>query len=354
MTTESIGNPARGARLLRRRRRLVLSAVLAPVLAACGAGSAGGASTASTASSTSSTSRAAASLVLYTCLSDESIQPVIKAFEARDDGGHVDLFRAPTGQLNARVAADVRSGGLGADVFWGCDPLTVQALVDQHLVGGWTPADAEKIPARFRTDDYVGAHLLYMVAVHRTDAPAPKTWADLAGGEDGKLAVPDPTVAASALGALGWFAAEPGYGIDFYRQLRTNGAVQVGTPDDVTSGVAQGIYDAGITTANSAYAAKDDGSPVDVVWPKPGAVAIYGPIALATHSADSQVAKAFISFAVSKDGQAILGKSGTYPTLPGVGGPTVPHGAPVVSPDWTAIGAHKGTILVEYQQVFGG
>jgi iron(III) transport system substrate-binding protein len=357
MTTESIGKPARATRILRRRRRLVLAAVLAPVLAACSAGSAGsasGASSAGSAGSAGGASTAAASLVLYTCLSDESIQPVIKAFEARDDGGHVDLFRAPTGQLNARVAADVRSGGLGADVFWGCDPLTVQALVDQHLVGGWTPADAEKIPARFRTDDYVGAHLLYMVAVHRTDAPAPTTWADLAGGADTKLAVPDPAVAASALGALGWFAAEPGYGIDFYRHLRNKGAVQVGTPDDVTSGVAQGVYDAGITTANSAYAAKDAGSPVDVVWPEPGAVAIYGPIALATHSAGSQVAKNFVSFVVSADGQAVLGRSGAYPTLPGVGGPTVPHGAPVVSPDWTAIGAHRDTILSEYQQVFGG
>jgi iron(III) transport system substrate-binding protein len=321
---------------------VVFSAVLVPVLAACGAGSAGSGST------------AAESLVLYTCLSDESVQPVIEAFEARDDGGQVELFRAPTGELNARVAADVRSGGLRADVFWGCDPLTVQALVDQGLVGGWTPADAEQVPAEFRTDDYVGGHLLYMVAVHRTDVPAPQTWADLAGGDYAALAVPDPAVAASALGALGWFAADPGYGVDFYRGLRDAGAVQVGTPDEVTTGVAQGIYDAGITTANSAYAAKDDGSPVDVVWPQPGAVAIYGPLALATSSADSEVAKDFISFVVSEDGQAVLGASGAYPTLPGVEGPTVPDGAPVVFPDWTAIGADKDTILAEYQQVFGG
>src|SRR5947209_2859244 len=169
MTTESMGDPARFTRARRRRRHALFSALLVPVLAACGAGSA------SSASNASSEARAPASLVLYTCLSDESVQPMIKAFEGRDDGGHVDLFRAPTGQLNARVAADVRSGGLGADVFWGCDPLTVQALVDQHLVGGWTPADAEKIPAQFRTKNYVGAHLLYMVAVHRTDVPAPRS-----------------------------------------------------------------------------------------------------------------------------------------------------------------------------------
>jgi iron(III) transport system substrate-binding protein len=321
---------------------VALSCVLASVLAACGSVDAG------------SGPEAAESLVLYTCLSDESVQPMIEAFEGRDDGGHVELFRAPTGELNARVAADVRSGGLRADVFWGCDPLTVQALVDQDLVGGWTPADAGQIPEEFRTDDYVGAHLLYMVAVHRNDVPAPEAWADLAGGDYAALAVPDPAVAASALGALGWFAAEPGYGVNFYRDLHDRGAVQVGTPDEVTTGVAQGVYDAGITTANSAYAAKDDGSPVDVAWPEPGAVVIYGPVALATHSAGSQVAKNFISFVVGEEGQTVLARSGAYPTLPGVGGPTIPPGAPVVSPDWTAIGADRDAILSEYQQVFGG
>jgi iron(III) transport system substrate-binding protein len=239
-------------------------------------------------------------------------------------------------------------------VIWGCDPLTVQAFVDQDLVGGWTPPDAAAIPAKFRTDDYVGAHVLYMVALHRTDVPAPRSWADLAGGDYGTVAVPDPSVAASAFGTLGWFAASPQYGVGFYADLKRNGAVQVKTPDDVTTGVAQGLYDAGITTANSAYAAKDDGSPVDVVWPQPGAVAIYGPVALATHSAGSEVAKSFISFVVGTDGQKVLAKSGAYPTLPGVGGPTVPDGAPVVTPDWAAIGADKDAILADYQQVFGG
>jgi iron(III) transport system substrate-binding protein len=298
---------------------------------------------------------AAGPITLYTCLSDESIQPVIAAFEDSAPGGRVDLFRAPTGELNARVAADVRSGGLRADVIWGCDPLTVQAYVDQDLVGGWTPPEADGIPEQFRTDDYVGAHVLYMVAVHRTDVPAPRTWSDMTSPEyAGAVAVPDPSVAASALGALGWFAEDADYGIDFYRDLRSAGAVQVSTPDDVTTGVAQGVYAAGLTTATSAYAAEDDGSPVAVVWPEPGAVAIYGPVALATHSADSQTAKDFMSFVVSEEGQRVLGESGSYPTRPDTPGPTVPDGAPVVSPDWATIGADRDAILGDYQQVFGG
>jgi iron(III) transport system substrate-binding protein len=339
--------PSRTTAAYRTPRTDVVIAALATgalVLAACGGNDAGDAADAG----------GPEALTLYTCLSDASIQPVLEAFEDDAGGARVDLFRAPTGELNARVAGDVRSGGLRADVFWGCDPLTVQALVDENLVGGWTPPEADAIPEEYRTDDYVGAHLLYMVAVHRTDVPAPRTWEDLAGGDYEALAVPDPAVAASALGALGWFASEPDYGVGFYRDLRAAGAVQVGTPDDVTTGVAQGVYDAGITTANSAYAAKDDGSPVDVVWPEPGAIAVYGPIALATDSADPDAAQSFVSFVIGDEGQSVLGASGAYPTLPGVEGPTVPDGAPTVAPDWAAIGAGKDAVLAEYQQIFGG
>src|SRR3954469_21104860 len=317
MTTESDGRPAVDHRRNGRRARLVLPTLLL-LLTACGGPDAGTGPTAG--AETTPTTDQPKTLTLYTCLSDTSIQPVIAAFEKDETGSTVDLFRAPTGELNARVAADARSGGLRADVVWGCDPLTMQAFTHHHLVGGWLPPEARAIPAEFRTGDYVGAHLLYMVAVHRTDVPAPATWADLATAGR-TVAVPDPSVAASALGALGWFAADPGYGMDFYQRLADAGAVQVRTPDEVTTGVAQGLYDLGMTTANSAYAAVDDGSPVAVVWPQPGAVAVYGPIALATASADSAVARNFISFVVGPEGQRTIGESGSYPTRPGTPGP---------------------------------
>ena len=340
---ESDGQPVEHHGRPRRRRTIALTAVTVVTLAACGGADA------------DSGSGESETITLYTCVSDETIQPLIAAFEDGTPGTTVDLFRAPTGELNARVAADVRSGGLRADVFWGCDPLTVQSLVDQGLVGGWTPPEAEDIPEEYRTEDYVGAQVLYMVAVHRTDVPAPEAWTDLTGSEyTGAVAVPDPAVAASALGALGFFAEDPGHGVAFYEDLKANGAVQVGTPDDVTTGVAQGIYDTGMTTANSAYAAEDDGSPVGVVWPEPGAVAIYGPVALATDSAHSDAAKDFISFVVGHEGQSVLGGSGAYPTMPDMPGPTIPDDAPIVSPDWAAIGANKEAILARYQQVFGG
>jgi iron(III) transport system substrate-binding protein len=317
---------------------LVCSLVL--VLTGCGSATAG--------------SAAQHHVTLYTCISDTTIQPVITAFEDAHPSVRVDLYRAPTGQLNARVAADARSGGLRADVVWTCDPLTQQAFVDQGLTGGWTPSDSP-VPAGHRTADYVAGAVLYVIAVHRTDVPAPQVWSDLAGpAYGGRVAVPDPGVAASALGALGWFAAEPGYGLGFYRRLKAAGAVQVGTPDDVTTGVAQGQYTAGITIATSAYAAKKDGSPVDVAWPQPGAVAIDEPLALARHTDAAADARDFISFVTGRDGQKAVAGAGSYPALTDVGGPTVPSGAPVVTPDWASVAAGQEQMLAEYQQVFGG
>ena len=282
-------------------------------------------------------------ITLYTCVNDTTIQPVLKEFQAAHPGAHVELFRAPTGQLNARVASDARSGGLKADVIWACDPLTMQDYVTQGLVGGWTPET--EIPASVRTPDYVGIAMLYMVAITRTGVKPPASWPDLASA--GKVAVPDPNVAASALGALGYF------GTEFYADLKAKGAVQVGTPDDVTTGVAQGTYDAGMTIATSAYAAQKKGSPVTVSWPKPGAVAIYGPVAISKTTDNAEAAQDFVSYVTSREGQTVIGSAGSYPTLPGVAGPTKPNGSPIVYPDWNAVTSQKATLLQDYAEIFG-
>jgi iron(III) transport system substrate-binding protein len=339
------------------RGATVPAALLALLLLLTACGNGGGSAAGPTTAAGSGTTSAGAeqALTLYTCVSDSTIQPVLAAFSRRSPHTHVDLFRAPTGQLDARVAADVRSGGLRADVLWACDPLTQQAWVDQGLTGGWTPPAAAAIPVRYRTRDYVGVAVLYMVAVTHTGVPAPAAWSDLTGpAYAGGVAVPDPSLAASALGALGWFAADRHYGLGFYRQLKSNGAVQVSTPDDVTTGVAQGRYKAGITTANSAYAAKDAGSPVAVTWPEPGAIAVYGPVALAKHSAHADAAKQFISYVAGPEGQQVLATAGSYPTLPGVQGPPTPADAPVVLPDWPRIATQQTTMLADYQRAFVG
>ncbi len=323
-------------------RRLLAARVVAATAALAALAACGGSDGAS-----------GSTITVYTCVSDTTIGPVIDTFERDHPGTKVKLYRAPTGDLNARVAGDARSGGLRADVVWACDPLTMQDYVDQDLVGGWTPETS--IAAEYRTDDYVGVALLYLVAVTRKGVPPPAAWSDLTGPEyaDG-VALPDPAVAASALGGLGYFATNPDYGIGFFDKLRQHGAKQVSTPDDVVAQVAEGNYAAGITIANSAYAAKGQGSPIEVSWPSPGAIAVYGPVALAKGTTHAATAKSFISYVASRKGQTQMAGLGSYPTLTGVHGPEKPADVEVVSPDWSQLAKQKSDLLAEYQKIFGG
>ena len=322
------------------RRKLAALGAVVPLLAAAACGGA-------------STGSDAATITLYTCVSDTTVEPVIKHFEKAHPGVHIALYRAPTGDLNARIAGDVRSGGMRANVVWACDPLTMQDYVDQGLVGGWTPHTP--IAAKWRTDDYVGVAVLYMLAVSGKGVPVPRSWSDLTGpAYAGGVALPDPGFAASALGTLGYFAHNPAYGMRFYAQLKSHGAKQVSTPDDVVNEVAQGVSAAGVTIANSAYAAQQSGSPIKISWPLPGAIAIYGPVALVKGTGHAATAKQLISYVTSAAGQRVIADSGSYPTLAGVKGPTMPADAPVVFPDWSAVASQKDKLLAEYTKIFGG
>ncbi len=324
----------------RASRTLVIGAVLAALIAAGCSG-------------TKDASKK--TVTLYTCATDSVEQAVIKAYQSEHSGTKVDVFRAPTGQLNARVAADARSGGIKADVIWACDPLTMHQYDKQGLLQKWSPTGADAIPAQYRTDRFVGVDLLYLVAVVHKGASPPAAWADLAKPVYRKaVALPSPTFAASALGMLGYFASAPGYGTDYYARLKSNGAKQLDSPDNVLTGVAQGTYRAGFALANAAYAAQKKGSPVEVIWPKPGAIAIYAPIGITTKKDVSPQAADFASYVASRAGQTVMAKAGAYASLPGLPGPPIPPGSPIVSPDWPSLFGDSTTLLSRYTKVFGG
>lgn len=295
-----------------------------------------------------------ASLTLYTCASANVEQAVVSGFEKAHAGTKVTVFRAATGQLNARVAADERSGGIRADVIWACDPLTMHGYDTQGLLRSWSPPNAAEIPAAYRTPHFVGIDLLYMAVVAHTGGKVPTSWADLATRDyRGTVAIPSPSFAASALGLLGYLAATPGYGMDFYQQLKRNGAVQLSAPADTLTGVEQGKYRAGVTLANAAYTAQRQGSPITVIWPQPGAVAIYAPIGVTTRKELSPIAMQFADYAASRSAQVIMAKQDTYVTMPGIAGPPIPQGSPIAAPDWPSLFGSYKSVLAQYVAIFG-
>ncbi len=292
-------------------------------------------------------------ITLYTSVTQDTVDAVVEAFTRDQPGTNVEVFRAPTGELNARIAVEQREGGIQADVIWLTDPLSMQQYDADGLLGSFTPAEIDQIPAEFRSDRFWGTRLLSMVVVQQAGlAPAVKGWVDLADPAFAVAAIPDPGFAGSALGAMAYLAMADGFGFDFYERLAVNGGVQVNSPGDVVTGVAEGQFSAGMTLAFSARAAIGKGSPIEIVWPEPGAIVMYSPIAITASTDDPTTSGAFVDFVLTRAGQEAIARTGWEPVREDVAWDV--EGGPIVTPPWPDVFDRQDELLDTYREIFGG
>lgn len=347
---------SRPARRGRRPFVAVLATVITLALAACSSGAIGPAPTnpsgGPVAAASPSGSATGGTITLYTSVTQATVDAVVGGFDTAHPGGTVDVFRAPTAEVAARIATDLASGGLKADVLWLTDPLSIAGYADQKLLQSWSPPSAAAIDAAYKTDTFFGTRLLNMVIVKGASVtPGPADWKDLLATDlKGSIAIPDPGFAGSAFAALGYFS-QTAAGTAFYQSLKDNGATQVKAPDDVTSGVADGRFKVGMTLDNSARTAIKKGSPIAMVWPTSGAIAIYSPIAAVAASPRVSTADAFVDYTLSAPGQALIAGTGWQPVV-GPGGPKAEGRQ--VSPDWAAAFGKQKDLLAAYRAIFGG
>jgi iron(III) transport system substrate-binding protein len=298
------------------------------------------------------TSASPDSIRLYTSVTQETIDALVERFEADHADVEVEVFRAPTGELAARIAAELREGGLQADVLWLTDPLSMQQYDADGLLRSWRPAGAAAVPDWASEERFWGTRILKMVIVHGGDTAAPTTWSDLTSESyRGRIAIPDPGFAGSALAVLGYFATSDAYGFDFYRSLRDNGAVQLASPGEVVTGVAEGRFDAGITLEFSARAAIEKGSPITIVRPGSGAIAIYSPIAVTSESDAPIRAEAFVELVLSTTGQELIAATGWEPIRDDV---AWADRGPLDTIDWSVLADRREELLASYRELFGG
>lgn len=286
---------------------------------------------------------------VYTSVTQDTVDAVVAGFEAANPGVTAEVFRAPTGELAARIAAEQREGGGMADVLWLTDPLSIQQYARDGLLREWSPKNAEAVASQYKTKSFFGTRILNMVIVASEDADSPPAdWPALADTEN--VVVPDPGFAGSAFAALGFFALDPAYGMEYYTRLAENGATQVRSPGDVVAGVAEGRHPAGITLDRTTRDAVDDGSPVVLVWPESGAIALYSPIAV-LDATESDAAEAFVDYVLSVEAQEAIAATGWEPVRDDV---EWPHGGPQQTLDWDRAFDRQDELLADYRAIFGG
>jgi iron(III) transport system substrate-binding protein len=328
-------------------RRLILTAAAVLALAACGSG--GGSESSPGAGADRSPHGA---VTLYTSYNQPEVDALLAAYRKQVPKVTVKVFRAPTGELNARIAAEQRSGGVRGDVLLLSDPLSMQQYAAQGLLRKWTPRDQDAVPAEARSSTFWGVTTSDVVVVHKPGEQI-TSWHDLTQPRfKDAVVLPDPNFAGSAFGALGYFALNPDYGLAFYRALKANGAVQVAAPGDVVTGVAEGRYQAGMALDFTARAAIASGSPIEVSAPQPGAIRLYAPMAVFKATHNPTAAESFADFLLTKPAQQALADKDRHPIRA-----DVPAKAPAVGevvPDWPAVFGRQAELRTGYTAIFHG
>lgn len=290
---------------------------------------------------------------LYTTVTEDTVAAVVDAWSAVSDVD-VEVFRAPTAEFNARVAAERREGAIRADVFWMTDPPSLLAYEAEGLLHAFEPEEADALPESMRAETYWGTRVLNVVIAHAADhTPAPTSWHDLtAPALADDVAVFDPGFAGSGLAALGYFALADDFGMDFIQALGDNGAVQLQAPGEVLTGVAEGTFAAGMLLDKLVRDAVADGSPVELVWPEPGAIQVMSPIAVLADATALDAAEEFANFVLTQEAQEAIAATGWQPARDDVAWEHQTE--PVVVPDYEATFAQREELLDDWRSVFGG
>lgn len=303
----------------------------------------------------------AGTCVLYTSESDDDVNLLADDFMRRTPGVTVKIFRAGSGPVEAKIEAEMQAGRIQADVIWFADIAFFQNLARKGLMLAYSPPAAGPVPRQFHYEgnQFHEVRLIFDVLGFNTRQVKfrPSSWWDLTLPRyRGRAGMPSPFVSGAAFGHVGTFAARPEFGWRFYEKLAENNAVVLRSNGDVIQKLASGEVGVAQIVDFFVRAARSQGSPVDYVVPKEGAVLVPTPVGIIKATSNRSAAETFVNYLYTPDAQRLFVTRSYIPVRPGVPGPPdTPDAAQVkiISPDLGYISAHREEIKQRFTALFG-
>lgn len=302
----------------------------------------------------------AATITLYTSEPQEKADALVAAFNEVHPEVTVEVFRAGTGDLTTRVAAEKEAGGVQADVFLAADAGTFENYAAEGMLQKYTPADIDSVNPDVVDAEgfYVGTRIIPTVIAYNTSlvTEAPTSWSDLTDAAyAGKLVMPNPDVSgAAAYNAAVWLD-EPKLGEKWLSALAANKPVIADSNGPVSQAIATGAQPVGIVVDYLVRELAAQGSPIAISYPTEGVPYVSQPAGIFADSKEPEAAKAFVDFLVSEAGQSLAVEQSYLPVRSDVG---TPEGAPsmdeitILTPDLEKIRASQPAAVDTFRSLF--
>jgi iron(III) transport system substrate-binding protein len=303
----------------------------------------------------------AGTCVLYTSESDDDVNLLADDFMRRTPGVTVKIFRAGSGPVEAKIDAEMQAGRIQADVIWFADIAFFQNLARKGLMLSYAPPAAGPVPRLFHYEgnQFHEVRLIFDVLGYNTRQVKfrPNSWWDLTLPRyRGRAGMPSPFVSGAAFGHVGTFAGLTEFGWRFYDKLAENKAIVLRSNGDVIQKLAAGEVSVAQIVDFFVRAARSQGSPVDSVIPKEGAVLVPTPVGIIKATSNRGAAEAFVNYLYTPEAQRLFVTRSYIPVRPGVPGPPdTPDAAQmkIISPDLGYISTHREEIKQRFTALFG-
>lgn len=299
-------------------------------------------------------------ITLYTSEPQEKIDAVIAAFAEQRPEITVEVFRAGTGDLNARIEAERTGGDIQADLLMAADAGTFELYKADDLLLEFTPTEVDALnpdvvdPEGF----YVGTRIIPTVIAYNTtmiETP-PTSWQELTDDAYlNQITMPNPDVSgAAAYNAAVWTLTD-GLGEEWLEALAANSPVIADSNGPVAQAVAAGTQPVGVVVDYLVRELAAAGSPIALSYPSEGVPYVSQPVGIFADTGQPEAAQAFVDFVLSADGQALAVEQSYLPVRDDVG---TPEGAPamseitILSPSLDEVAATQPGAVARFNELF--
>ncbi|AXF55890.1 ABC transporter substrate-binding protein [Salicibibacter kimchii] len=300
-------------------------------------------------------------LSFYTSQPDEDADALIEGFNEIHPDVEVEVFRSGTEEVISRLLAEEEAGSAQADVLLLADAVTFEGLKEDDLLHEYESPELDAIPEQFVDEDgmYTGTKIMSTVLAYNTELveDEPVSWADLTSDEaENEVIMPSPLYSGAAAYNAGVFSRTDGFGWEFYEDLHENDTTTVQGNGDVLQNVAGGEKAYGMVVDFVVANAKEEGSPIDLVYPEEGVPVITEPVGIMDDAENVEAAEAFVDFILSEEGQELSTEVGYVPIRAEMDPPEDLQGAEEVdelSADLNEMMQTRDEDTEEFNMIFG-
>jgi len=254
-------------------------------------------------------------LVLYTANFLDTEQVVAKRFSERF-GIQIEIIRAPTGQLIARIRTEAAANRLIADVIDVSDRVQARAMVE--LFASFAPPNAAEYPEVARTADRLwprsgNAWTISYNSGLVTDPPT--SWGDLVKPEFGKLRIGQTVILSGGGPFTRAMFERKVLGEDYWAKQAALKPALFPSQAPMVDALIRGEIAIAPLVTNLAIPLAAQGAPLKWFFAPEGVPVTVFCAGIATGGAHPNAAKLFLDWALSIEGQALMVELGSFSAL---------------------------------------